>query len=313
MQHPVLGHEAAPAAQPAARHRFMALTGVFNFALLPISYSATHQQVHPDGDVVLRSGPTTLGWVGIVGPTLLFALPRVPRGGLRGRPRREFAEAARSRRFLPAAGVLLVCLFAAGVVALMGWAIATYTVFKYHTTVATRAAARMSCPSPGPGSSATTKSGAGTTGRSPGSSSSMSRAPAATEARHREAWSRCAPRAAGRLGSSTDHPARRATSPRGHLRHRRPHPCQGGTARQLATRAICSPSCRSPQARSLTRRRARRAAPQTRRVRGRSGARTARRPLVESRDVRALPMQVDADTIRHEGLLRPGLDWRPRT
>src|SRR4051794_8713028 len=123
---------------PPAKHRSIAPIGLFVLALFPFSCSGTHEQVQRNGDVVLRSGPTALGWVGVVaaailvGAFLVFAAVAVM--AITGE---QLGEAARSRGLLPAGGALSAGLFAAGVIGLMGWGVAASTVLKPQATVVT--------------------------------------------------------------------------------------------------------------------------------------------------------------------------------
>jgi hypothetical protein len=136
MRPSVASRRAALPAPFGRSRRSLVRTGGFVLALLPIGCSATHNALLANGDVVLRAGPTKLGWAGLVAVTVAFtaflAFATVTVVGIMCE---QVAEAARTRHFLSVAGGLAASLFAAGVVALMGWGVAANTVLKYQTTV----------------------------------------------------------------------------------------------------------------------------------------------------------------------------------
>jgi hypothetical protein len=107
-------------------------------ALTLAACSATHQEVRPDGDVVVRSGPTTLGWIWMGAVTcfvaVFLAVSLVTVVGIIGE---EVVERVRDKQAFRAAGWALLLPMFVGFVGVIGWAVAWGTVLQYQRTVVT--------------------------------------------------------------------------------------------------------------------------------------------------------------------------------
>jgi hypothetical protein len=100
--------------------------------------SKTRQRVEADGDVVLSSGPTLLGWTGIWALTvfaavfftffILLSVVGIGSGSI---------DALRERKILPALGWALMMLVFAGAGAFGAWQTALQTALKHHETTVT--------------------------------------------------------------------------------------------------------------------------------------------------------------------------------
>jgi hypothetical protein len=98
--------------------------------------SSTTQTVLPNGDSLLRSGPTFLGWMSVIAAAIIpFAVLSVFLVVVTAIVGEESLAAFRSRRPSLGSGYAVLAVLLAGLTVLAGWAVAANTVFKHMTTV----------------------------------------------------------------------------------------------------------------------------------------------------------------------------------
>ncbi len=107
-------------------------------ALSVTACSSTHQETRPTGDVLVRSGPTLLGWAAMLIPAVLAAAVILTIGlVLLAVAGEAFTDSVKSRKFFQAIASALSLPVVVGVVGAMGWLVAANTVLKYQTAVVT--------------------------------------------------------------------------------------------------------------------------------------------------------------------------------
>jgi hypothetical protein len=130
----------ARAAIPRTRRPRRVIPGLLLLAasLSLTACSTTQQKVQPDGDVVVRTGTTTLGWIlmfaGVTVAAVILCMFLVVTVGVASG---SFKDSLDSKKRLQAVAWILAIPVILGVLGVMAWAIAANTLLKSQSTIAT--------------------------------------------------------------------------------------------------------------------------------------------------------------------------------
>jgi hypothetical protein len=135
--------EPIPEARTPRRSQLAPCLVVLVVAFSLAACSATHQVVQPDGDILVRTGPSALGWVpmffGMIFVAVFIPIFLVIAVGITGS---ELVRSVHSRKFLQAVGLMLLIPIIIGFVGAITWGVAANTAFKYQTAIVTASSTR---------------------------------------------------------------------------------------------------------------------------------------------------------------------------